>query len=181
MQKLLENKRDSFDIAPEIFIAEFLSYLRTKSVGIWFQKVCRKVINFVSIEWQEFFRKCAVRLRLPIPYVWKEFNYNTTLVKFLVTLWKNFACFCFPDSSAHYCIPLLDFWIRYDHDDIHIIKTNWSIFPPWSSHGKELYYNLKIKNRVFRFWSSASSLFCYKYIQYISWYWCKFATQLKLL
>ena len=46
LKKILENKRDSFDIAPKNLIAD---YLRTKSVGIWFQKVRRHDLFLVSI------------------------------------------------------------------------------------------------------------------------------------
>ena len=57
----------SFHIVPEFLIAEFLSYLRTKSVGICVLKVCPKLVLFVSIANQEFFRKCAGLQ--PAPYL----------------------------------------------------------------------------------------------------------------
>ena len=49
-KKLLENKN---------FWAEFLSYLRTKSVQIWFQKWMQDTMQTVSIGRYEFLRKCA--------------------------------------------------------------------------------------------------------------------------
>ena len=59
LKKILENKRDSFYMAPEILIAEFLSCLRTKSVEICVLKVMQDTMQTVSIRRQEFLRKCA--------------------------------------------------------------------------------------------------------------------------